>query len=94
MGYGKQNSVRPWKVSDAPERYIELLMKNIIGIEIEITSMAGRYKWSQEKPLDDRTGVIQGFKNMNRVDSAQLAEKVAERAAIFDAEKVMKKQEL
>lgn len=94
MGYGKQNSVPPWKVSDAPERYIELLMKNIIGIEIEITSMAGRYKWSQEKPLGDRTGVIQGFKNMNKADSAQLAEKVAERAAIFDAEKVIRKQGL
>lgn len=94
MGYGKPNSIRSWKVSDAPERYIELLTKNIIGIEIEITSMAGRFKWSQEKPLVDRTGVIEGFRDMNRADSVQLAEKVAERAAIFDAEKEIKKQAL
>jgi transcriptional regulator len=90
MEYGKANGIQPWKVSDAPPRYLELMMKNIIGIEIEITSMAGRFKWSQEKPPGDRIGVIEGFKDMNKAESAQLAEKVAERAAIFDGEKAAK----
>ncbi|RDW72858.1 negative transcriptional regulator-like protein [Coleophoma cylindrospora] len=92
MGYGEMTSVTPWKVADAPEPYIELLSKNIIGIEIEITSLAGRFKWSQEKPVGDRTGVIEGFKALDTPDGVQLAEKVMERAALFDAEKAQKKQ--
>jgi transcriptional regulator len=92
MGYGKDENSHPWKVTDAPERYIQLMMKNIIGVEIEITSMAGRFKWSQEKPLGDRNGVINGFNDMQGVLGAQLAEKVAQRGAMFDAEKEGKKQ--
>ncbi|RDW87904.1 negative transcriptional regulator-like protein [Coleophoma crateriformis] len=92
MGYGETKSVTPWKVTDAPEPYIELLSKNIMGIEIEITSLAGRFKWSQEKPVGDRTGVIDGFKALDTPDGVQLAEKVMERAALFDAEKAQKKQ--
>lgn len=91
MGYGKTSETHPWKVTDAPERYIELLTKNIIGIEIEITSISGRFKWSQEKPVGDRDGVIEGFKNLNTPDSALLSEKVVERAALFDADKESKK---
>ncbi|KAF7904351.1 hypothetical protein EAF00_001685 [Botryotinia globosa] len=64
MGYGKTAGTHPWKVEDAPERYIELLTKNIIGIEIKITSMSGRFKWSQEKNVNDRAGVIEGFKKI------------------------------
>lgn len=37
-----------WKVSDAPERYVDLLKKGIIGIEITIERIEGRYKMSQE----------------------------------------------
>jgi len=82
---------RAWKVEDAPEKYIELLTKNIIGIEIEIGDMAGRFKWSQEKPVGDREGVIEGFREMGREGGLLLSEKVSERAAIFDAGKAAKK---
>ncbi|KAI9649078.1 hypothetical protein NHQ30_001645 [Ciborinia camelliae] len=90
MGYGKTSETLPWKVADAPDRYIELLMKNIVGIEIEITSMSGRFKWSQEKPVGDRAGVIEGFKDLGTPDSTLLSEKVEKHAAIFDANKAAK----
>lgn len=38
----------PWKVSDAPASYVNTLKKGIIGIEIRIQSIAGKYKMSQE----------------------------------------------
>ena len=91
MGYGKTSETRPWKVEDAPERYIELLTKNIIGIEIEVTSISGRFKWSQEKPAGDRVGIIEGFKDLNTPGSTLLSEKVIERAALFDANKAATK---
>ncbi|KAG4034186.1 hypothetical protein MFRU_003g01590 [Monilinia fructicola] len=91
MGFGKTPGTQPWKVADAPDQYIELLKKNIIGIEVEITSMSGRFKWSQEKPVGDRAGVIEGFKNLGTPNSTLLSEKVEKQAAIFDANKAAKK---
>ena len=91
IGYSKTSETRPWKVEDAPERYIELLTKNIIGIEIKVTSISGRFKWSQEKPAGDRVSIIEGFKDLNIPGSTLLSEKVIERAALFDANKAAKK---
>jgi transcriptional regulator len=69
----------PWKVDDAPERYIELLRKNIIGIEIKVTSLGGKYKMSQESGEEDREGVAQGFENMQTDAGDWIAQTVRER---------------
>lgn len=92
MGYGMDGKSRPWKVSDAPDPYIQIMMKNIIGIEVEITSMAGRFKWSQEKPRVDREGVIEGFRGIEGGIGEQLADKAVQAAAKYDNEKMLKKQ--
>lgn len=94
MGYGKMPEMPTWKVEDAPKRYIELLviMMNIVGIEIEITSMSGRFKCSQEKPVGDRSGVIEGFKSLDIPDGVLLSEKVEKHASMFDAKKVERNQ--
>ncbi|KAH8649221.1 transcriptional regulator PAI 2-type, partial [Xylariales sp. PMI_506] len=73
MGY-----TEPWEVNDAPDAYINIMLKSIIGIEIEITSMSGRFKWSQEKPAADRRGVLDGFRQLEKPEAAQLAQKVEE----------------
>ncbi|KAF2108280.1 putative transcriptional regulator [Lophiotrema nucula] len=83
----------PWKVDDAPERYVDILMKNIIGIEIEITRIAGRAKWSQEKPAGDREGLIEGFAKLEKSEGAILSQKIKEQARMFDEEKARKKEE-
>ncbi|KAL5628663.1 hypothetical protein BROUX41_002054 [Berkeleyomyces rouxiae] len=92
MGYGQGDNLGPWKVSDAPERYIDLMMKNVIGIEIEITSIAGRFKWSQEKMKGDRDGVIEGFAGLPSPFAAELEKKATARAEIYDADKAKKQQ--
>jgi transcriptional regulator len=92
MGYGKDNKSHPWQVADAPSRYIDLMKKNIIGIEIEIKSMAGRFKMSQEKLKGDRDGVIKGFQNMKSAVGTQMADIIEQRAALFDAEKERKRR--
>ena len=51
----------PWAVDDAPERYIESQMNGIVGIEILITSIEGKWKVSQNRPEADRRGVAQGL---------------------------------
>jgi transcriptional regulator len=52
----------PWEVSDAPADFIEAQVRAIIGVEIEITEIKGKWKTSQNRNAADRAGVIAGLK--------------------------------
>jgi transcriptional regulator len=51
----------PWKVSDAPADYIDKMVGAIVGIEIPIARLEGKWKVSQNRPARDREGVVQGL---------------------------------
>lgn len=51
----------PWEVSDAPRAYIEAQLRGIVGIEIDIRQIEGKWKVSQNRPEADRVGVAQGL---------------------------------
>lgn len=51
----------PWKVTDAPSDYIEKQLAAIIGLEIPITRLVGKWKVSQNRPAQDRDGVVEGL---------------------------------
>ncbi len=51
------SSEHPWRVSDAPADYIDKLLGAIVGIEIPIARMEGKWKLSQNRPVEDRTSV-------------------------------------
>jgi transcriptional regulator len=68
-----------WKVADAPERYVELLKKGIIGIEIEIKRIEGRFKLSQEDDDGDWNGVVEGFRSLGTDKGEKMAEMVESR---------------
>ncbi|MCC7326581.1 MAG: FMN-binding negative transcriptional regulator [Burkholderiales bacterium] len=53
--------VMPWHVTDAPADYIESMLGAIIGIEIELGSLVGKWKASQNRDADDRAGVVDGL---------------------------------
>lgn len=62
MGYTGQNGAqKPWQFTDAPESYTSLLMKNIIGIEIVVETLEGKFKMSQEMQKADAEGVVEGL---------------------------------
>lgn len=85
MGYtGVDGRPGPWSVSDAPERYIELQQKGIIGIEIKIERLEGKFKMSQEMGHGDREGVIEGFANLKSEVGDQISELVKQRGEIKD----------
>lgn len=52
---------KPWAVSDAPADYIESQIKGIVGLEIEITEIEGKWKVSQNRSVADRHGVAQAL---------------------------------
>ena len=52
---------KPWQTTDAPERFIESQLKAIVGFEIVISGIEGKYKLSQNRAEPDRQGVIEGL---------------------------------
>ena len=53
----------PWHVSDAPPDYLDAMLKAIVGIEIEVTRVEGKFKLSQNRSAEDRTGVVLGLES-------------------------------
>ena len=64
----------PWAVSDAPADFIEVMLNGIIGFELPITRLQGKWKMSQNRPAVDRSGVIQGLRADGRPDLADAVE--------------------
>ncbi|KAH6981538.1 putative FMN-binding domain-containing protein [Ilyonectria sp. MPI-CAGE-AT-0026] len=80
MGYdGQGDKPGPWKVSDAPPNFVGLLSKAIIGVEIEIQAMEGKFKMSQEMGRGDSDGVIRGFQSLGTDAGRQIADTVLHR---------------
>ena len=52
----------PWKVTDAPDDYIDKQVGAIIGLELPIARLVGKWKMSQNRPAADRQGVIDGLR--------------------------------
>ena len=52
---------RPWAPSDAPADFIAAQMKAVVGLEIAITAIEGKWKMSQNREPADREGVIRGM---------------------------------
>ncbi|MDX7922559.1 FMN-binding negative transcriptional regulator [Aeromonas media] len=46
----------PWKMADAPRDYIEAMVQAVVGIEIEIDRLVGKFKLSQNKEAAERQG--------------------------------------
>lgn len=52
-----------WQVGDAPENFIEAQMKGIIGLRIKVEAIEGKWKVSQNRPVEDRAGVAKGYRD-------------------------------
>lgn len=87
MGYTGGDNPQPWKVSDAPEKYIELMQRNIVGIRIRINKIEGKFKMSQEMRPGDREGVARGFEKMGNETGKAISSLVRERGAMRDEKK-------
>jgi transcriptional regulator len=90
MGYdGKGDNPGPWKVTHAPERYIEIMKKSIIGVEIKITRMDGKFKMSQEMREGDVEGVIKGFRGLDSETARNMADIVEQRKELKAEKKLV-----
>ena len=67
----------PWQIADAPPDYIDKMLTAIVGIEITITELKGKWKISQNQPPANRAGVVAGLRQQGTADALAMAELVA-----------------
>jgi transcriptional regulator len=80
-------SLAPWAVTDAPAGYVDAQLRAIVGIEIPIVRLEGKWKLSQNRPEADRVGVVDGLRATLRAGDAATADAVeatfgSDRAAV------------
>jgi transcriptional regulator len=62
----------PWAVTDAPADFIDVMLKGIVGFTLPISRLEGKWKMSQNRPAEDRAGVVAGLQSDGREDVAGL----------------------
>jgi transcriptional regulator len=55
--------LEPWHVTDAPEPFVRARLEGIVGLEVEIARIEGKWKVSQNRPEADRRGVARGLES-------------------------------
>ncbi len=69
---------KPWAVGDAPADFIALQRKAIVGIQIEIADIRGKWKTSQNRSAADRSGVVAGLEALGDEEAREMAAIVKE----------------
>jgi transcriptional regulator len=65
---------KPWAVTDAPPEFIDTMVRAIVGIEITLTALTGKWKVSQNRSIADRGGVAAGLHAAGLADAAASVE--------------------
>lgn len=63
----------PWKVADAPAAFTEALLPSIVGLELVVSDLHGKWKVSQNQPEENRSGVQRGLQSSTSRDANHLS---------------------
>jgi transcriptional regulator len=66
----------PWRVADAPPEFIANMLNAIVGVELTIARLEGKWKLSQNRSIPDRQGVVRGLQAPDSPAALQMAELV------------------
>jgi len=69
---------RPWKMGDAPQDYLATMVQGIVGIEIVVSRLVGKWKVSQNRSPVDREGAAAGLRVAGGAEQAAMAALIAE----------------
>jgi len=69
----ERSTAKPWAVSDAPQRYIETMLRGIVGFRFAITRLEGKWKMSENREVPDRHGVVAGLGARGGADDLEMA---------------------
>jgi transcriptional regulator len=69
----ERGEATPWVLTDAPERYIEVMLRGIVGFRFDIARLEGKWKMSQNREMKDREGVVQGLTKRGAGEDLEVA---------------------
>jgi transcriptional regulator len=69
----------PWRMEDLPAPYLDAMLNGIIGVEIAVTRLEGKFKLSQNRPAADRPRIIAALESRDDPDSRAVARLMRER---------------
>jgi transcriptional regulator len=69
----------PWSIDDAPAEYINQLLETIVGIEIRVAALEGKWKVSQNRPAADRSAVVDSLRATGNPTNHAMARFITER---------------
>ncbi len=73
---------QPWRVSDAPDDFIEKLAHAVVGIEIPISKLVGKFKLGQNRPEADQLGIIEGLAQSDNAQAGALADQLSKSVSL------------
>lgn len=62
---------KPWAVSDAPDDFVQGMLRGIVGIRLPIARLEGKVKMSQNRPAADQSGVVEGLRQDGQNELAE-----------------------
>jgi transcriptional regulator len=74
----ERGSAQPWSIEDAPPDFIEGMLRAIVGVELRLSGIEGKWKVSQNRPAPDREGVAAALRARGDPASLRMAELVEE----------------
>lgn len=69
----------PWKMADAPRKFIDDQLTRIVGVEIPVTRWIAKWKASQNRPIADLANVVSGLSDRGRPQDAAMARTIETR---------------
>jgi transcriptional regulator len=74
----------PWKMADAPSEFMANMIGNIVGIELPVSRMIGKWKLGQNRTVTDRLGVIDGLRGTGEPGPEAVADAMLEAIPVED----------
>ncbi len=71
-----------WRMQDLPKAYVETMLKGIVGLDIAVTWLEGKYKLSQNRPAADRPGLIAALESQGDFESRAVARLMRDREPV------------
>jgi len=72
-------SEAPWRIEDQPPTYIAGMLRGIVGLDIAVTRLEGKFKLSQNRPAPDRPLIIAALEEHAEADAVAVAALMHER---------------
>lgn len=72
---------QPWRMADQPDAFLDNMLAGIVGVEIAVSRLEGKFKLSQNRPPADRARIADALERRGDAEAAGLARLMRERDA-------------